>query len=118
MTKKGAARHFFTLPKCALSKSSMPNASPLPLPSSPLPHLQGYLAHKKHPPRRNLQQPYDWGPTVALGGGEGFMSEVPLCRVARHLVLKAHRLLYHSTLGLRVIKKKKHLVLTLEKSSS
>jgi len=41
------------------------------------------------------------------------MSEVPLYWLARHLqrfrgglVFKAHRLLYHSTLGIRVIKKK------------
>ena len=31
--------------------------------------LQGYLAHKKLPPTRILQQAYDQGPTVVLGGG-------------------------------------------------
>jgi len=31
--------------------------------------LQGYLAHKKTPPPRTLQEPYAWGPMVVLGGG-------------------------------------------------
>ena len=33
----------------------------------------------------------------------------PICRFRGGLAFKAHRLLYHSTLGLRVIKKKKKL---------
>jgi hypothetical protein len=31
--------------------------------------LQGYLAHKKPPPPRTLQQAYAYGPVVVLGGG-------------------------------------------------
>ena len=30
-------------------------------------YAQGYLAHKKPPPRRALQQPCSWGPMVILG---------------------------------------------------
>ena len=41
-------------------------------------HLQGYLAHKKHPPPRTLQSDYTSGPTVVLGVGLFLMSEVPL----------------------------------------
>jgi len=31
--------------------------------------LQGYLAHKKHPPPRTLQWDYTYGPIAVLGGG-------------------------------------------------
>ena len=31
--------------------------------------LQGYLAHKKRPPHRALQQAYAEGPVAVLGGG-------------------------------------------------
>jgi len=42
--------------------------------------LQGCLAHKKAPPPacRTLQLVYAQGPTVIIGGGQFFMSEVPL----------------------------------------
>ena len=30
--------------------------------------VQGYLAHKKHPPPRALQEDYTQGAVVALGG--------------------------------------------------
>ena len=30
--------------------------------------VQGYLTHKKTPPRRTLQEPYAWGPRGVLGG--------------------------------------------------
>ena len=40
--------------------------------------IQGYLAYKKPPPRRTLQQEYARGPMVVLQGGLFFMSEVPL----------------------------------------
>ena len=52
--------------------------------------LQGYLAHKKpHTPRTTI-----WDDVMQLRRFQG------------GLVFKAHRLLYHSPLGLRVIKKK------------
>ena len=35
--------------------------------------LQGYLAHKKHPPARTLQWDYTWGSMVVLEGGGGFL---------------------------------------------
>ena len=38
----------------------------------------GYLAHKKHPPRRTLQKPYAQGPMVILWGWVFLMSEEPL----------------------------------------
>jgi len=41
-------------------------------------HLQGYVAHKKQPPPRTLQQDYAWGPIVLLREGSFLMSEVPL----------------------------------------
>ena len=41
---------------------------------------QGYLAHKKAPPPRNLQKAYAYGPTVLVGGGAFLISEVPLYR--------------------------------------
>ena len=40
--------------------------------------VQGYLARKKHPPRRTLQQPYAYGPMVIPGGWVFLMSKVPL----------------------------------------
>ena len=40
--------------------------------------LQGYLAHKKHPPPRTLQWDYTYGPMVILGGVLFLMSEVLL----------------------------------------
>ena len=42
--------------------------------------LQGYLAHKKPQPPRNLQYDYAYGPTAVLGGGRFLMSEVSLYR--------------------------------------
>ena len=33
----------------------------------PVDGLQGYLAHKKTPPRRTLQNAYAYGPMVAIG---------------------------------------------------
>jgi hypothetical protein len=36
---------------------------------------QGYLAHKKVPPPRTLQQDYAKGPTGAYGGGAVFLSD-------------------------------------------
>ena len=42
--------------------------------------IQGYLAHKKQPPTRTLQQDYTQGPMVFLGEGLFLMSEVPLER--------------------------------------
>ena len=39
---------------------------------------QGYLAHKKPPPPRTLQEDYALGPLGALGGGRLLKSEVPL----------------------------------------
>ena len=45
--------------------------------------LQGYLAHKKHPPRRPLQYSCAWGSRVILAGWVFRMSEVPL---SRHLI--------------------------------
>jgi hypothetical protein len=56
------------LPETHLSPSRNPNN----------PTLQGYLAQKTPPPRRTLQQPYGWGPTVVLGGWVFLMGEVPL----------------------------------------
>ena len=35
----------------------------------PLPALQGYLAHKKLTPPRNLEEAYTSAPMVVLGGG-------------------------------------------------
>ena len=47
--------------------------------SSPLPALQRYLAHNKHPLPRTLQKDFTQGPLVVLGGGGVFLiSEVPL----------------------------------------
>ena len=40
--------------------------------------LQGYLAHKKHPPHRTLQQPFAKGPIMILGGSAFLMDEVSL----------------------------------------
>ena len=40
--------------------------------------LQGYLAKKKTPRPRNLQEGYAYGPMVILGGGRFLMSEVSL----------------------------------------
>ena len=40
--------------------------------------VQGYLAHKKLPPPRILQQAYAWGPRAVLGRVKFLMSEVPL----------------------------------------
>ena len=40
--------------------------------------LQRSLAHKKTPLRKTLQWPYAQGPTVVLGGGQFFVSEVPM----------------------------------------
>ena len=40
--------------------------------------VQGYLAHKKQPPRRTLQYPYAQGPMVVLEGWVFLVSEVPL----------------------------------------
>ena len=37
-----------------------------------------YLAHKKHPPRRTLQEYFAEGPTVVLGRWLFLRSEVPL----------------------------------------
>ena len=45
---------------------------------------------------------------AALGSGPGL---TPVQRFRGGLVFKAHRLLYHSTLGLRVIKKKRRHLL-------
>ena len=48
---------------------------------SPPRHLQGYLAHKKHPPPTTLQKDYTlrvlWW---SYGGGQFLMSEVTLYR--------------------------------------
>ena len=40
--------------------------------------IQGYLAHKNHPPPRTLQKDYTQGHMVVLGGGLFFISELPL----------------------------------------
>ena len=40
--------------------------------------VQGYLAHKKAPPRMTLQYCYAQGPVEVLGGGGFLMKEVPL----------------------------------------
>jgi len=49
-------------------------------------------------------------PAAHLGMQELDMSRMDLVQWFRGgLVFKAHKLLYHSTLGLRVVKKKKHL---------
>ena len=40
--------------------------------------VQVYLAHKKLPPPRTLQQDYAQGPMVVIRGGRFLMSEVPL----------------------------------------
>ena len=45
---------------------------------APLNRLQGYLAHKKQPPPRTLQEDNVEGPLVVLGGWVFLMSEVPL----------------------------------------
>jgi len=39
---------------------------------------QGYLAHKKTPPPRTLQQAEAWDPTIVLGGVRVPVSEVTL----------------------------------------
>ena len=44
--------------------------------------VQGYLAHKKPPPRRTLQYAYAYGLLVVLGGWRFLMSEIPLYRPA------------------------------------
>ena len=55
--------------------------------------LQGYLAHKKLPPRRTLQQDYTWGPMVVLGEGKvSYERGIP---VQGHLAHKKP----HSSLG-------------------
>ena len=46
--------------------------------SSPLNTLRGYLAHKKHPPRRTLQERYATKPMMTLWGWVFLTSEVPL----------------------------------------
>ena len=53
--------------------------------------IQAYLAHKKHPPPRTLQQHYSKGPMVVLGGwlfllGEGSTVGVGIPQVERRLV--------------------------------
>ena len=80
-------------------------------------------------PPRTLQEAYAQGPVVALGGGLSLMSKVTnwelyravqfsieeqllsrnVERFSGGLVFKAHRLVNHSTLGPRVIKKKKNV---------
>ena len=40
--------------------------------------VQGYLAHKKLPPPRTLQQAYAKGHIVILGGWTLFRGEIPL----------------------------------------
>ena len=40
--------------------------------------IQGYLAHKKHPPRRTLQERYASKPMMTLWGWVFLTSEVPL----------------------------------------
>ena len=40
--------------------------------------VQGYLARKKIPHPRTLQQAYAYEPVIVLGGGRFLMSEVPL----------------------------------------
>jgi hypothetical protein len=48
-------------------------------------HAQGYLAHKKHPPPRNLQWDYLWSYGSPRGGGWLFLvREVPLYQHPRH----------------------------------
>ena len=52
---------------------------PTPPPCTPVgASLQGYLAHRKRPPRRTLQYDHPEGPVVALGEKPFFMMEVPL----------------------------------------
>ena len=54
--------------------------------------VQGYLAHKKQPPRRTLQYPYGQGPRVILDGWAFLMNDVPLHRAhpARHPSLRTN----------------------------
>jgi len=45
--------------------------------------VQGYLAHKKHPPPRSLQEDYILGPRVVLGGvAVSYERGIPVLRVA------------------------------------
>ena len=55
----GCVQHSQRLPAC-------PEAGPADS------HMQGYLAHKKQPPRRTLQKPYVQGPMVVLGVGVSY----------------------------------------------
>jgi len=61
--------------------------------------LQGYLAHKKLPRPRTLQQAQAWGPPVLLRGGQLLMSEVPLPRQALRTSIKSQFLKILITFG-------------------
>ena len=55
-----------------LSRHQWPSSQKWPGGRTPRPEnkrIQGYLAHKKHPPHSILQYVYTWGHMVVLGGG-------------------------------------------------
>jgi len=76
----------------------------------PMPHAQGYLAHKKLPPARTLQQAYTLGPMVVLRRGAVSCERgIPAdkCRTSALLgVAKIQLALYGSSLQKSNIKKK------------
>ena len=55
-----------------------PHVSPYTAPSRSAAALQGYLAYKKTPTHRILQEAYAYNPMVVLGGGRFLLREVPL----------------------------------------
>ena len=67
-------------------RSATPRAAGLP----PLVWMQGYLAHKKQRPPRNLRQDYAEGPVVVPGAGRFVVSEVPLY-LGEDFLGKGHR---------------------------
>ena len=48
--------------------------------------LQGYFAHKRHPPPENLQQDYAQGHMAILGGGGCFLWARYPCTLTRQLL--------------------------------
>ena len=73
MLLKGPAKGVFLVSEVPLGWGTLCNESTR-TPVAPTQHLsgpgvKGYLAHKKPPPRRTLQQDYAQGLVVALGGG-------------------------------------------------
>ena len=52
--------------------------SEVPLYTFQVPHVQGYLAHKKQPLPWTLQKAHAWGHMMVLGGAAFLTSDAPL----------------------------------------